>query len=936
MSAVLAPLPGTYDVSRREFCDMLGINRQAKYVKSGFDNRRLFNEFLALDERPLAVGETVSCEGFPEGIVTKIGEDGHVTIRQLPSGIEHVYPSVESAKMTRLIKVGERVSCRASPEGILTEIGDDGSVLICLLPLGNEKRYPSTAAARMTRFEPLLDVYDRSIRFDTTSEFVKKKIENFYRTHVPISPNKQDVVRKRHKLYPSQFEEKQAMFRNETIDELWTKFLEEQPETATNLQDPARPNTAPMIFRTNAPWEMRKARDSGCLCKDCESFHALRRGVTGACASIDKIVERIEAGSKAQKEKAEDDLVLLRSIKDVIATPSKYDTIVACLQPCLTTNKLEDAKPDCIDGHECTACGFRRLWSDGLRKSLMSEESTIIQASPLAGNEWTVTGIDWRYYTSIAKPTVASHAENVARQASIARGKDGENGDGDYGSAGSSSARTLCLATKRGTLVDFLDAFEAASEKHAYHRNLVSTERLAQVTYDKNVRPLIVKRDIDFSENGTIKNKQQIQSQYWVTIGYTLFVSIACWIEAAEWDKTSGLLAVGSEVTSFGEFSGEQLNLNSFWATVTKVLNADEGLYEVTDAKGVVHTINRSDLRNRRRHSVACGHVTDDKVHDRRAMQHFTDHELKYLESYMKENFPADLPKGNIVRLHQHSDNAGSHFKNTGAINYYTTLINDRGGPAETSFVYSFGAPGHGKGPYDGIGGRWKRKIDQCMATAEEENLAYTSNGSIENVKDVYDALEYHFGRAEKRDRNLAGKNPIHHYKFFCYEFGDENPIQRPDESFTTLQGISKHYQFSVKKEGVVFMRMRSCFCLTCMKDFMDGPLDWNDSHRVSGCDATANNIASDPASNMYCFHKSECSKLTGPGVQKEVQISKRNRNETASSLSVGDWVLFDGHDDEVEPIWLGRVMSNPEWEGQGVSQNNTSRIVSYSSGVKV
>ena len=77
-----------------------------------------------------------------------------------------------------------------------------------------------------------------------------------------------------------------------------------------------------------------------------------------------------------------------------------------------------------------------------------------------------------------------------------------------------------------------------------------------------------------------------------------MFVSIACWIEAAEWDKTSGLLAVGLEVTSFGEFSGEQLNLNSFWATVTKVLNVDEGLYEVTDAKGVVHIVNRSDLRN--------------------------------------------------------------------------------------------------------------------------------------------------------------------------------------------------------------------------------------------------------------------------------------------------------------------------------------------------
>jgi len=111
------------------------------------------------------------------------------------------------------------------------------------------------------------------------------------------------------------------------------------------------------------------------------------------------------------------------------------------------------------------------------------------------------------------------HAEDVARQAAAARTTVGDIGDGDYKE--SSSSCTLCLATKRGTLVDFLDEFEASSEKHAAHRNLVSTERLAQVRYDQNVRPFIVKNDIDFSENGTIKNKRQIQSQYWVTIGYT-------------------------------------------------------------------------------------------------------------------------------------------------------------------------------------------------------------------------------------------------------------------------------------------------------------------------------------------------------------------------------------------------------------------------------
>jgi len=54
--------------------------------------------------------------------------------------------------------------------------------------------------------------------------------------------------------------------------------------------------------------------------------------------------------------------------------------------------------------------------------------------------------------------------------------------------------------------------------------------------------------------------------------------------------------------------------------------------------------------------------------------------------------------------------------------------------------------------------------------------------------------------------------------------------------------------------------------------------------------------------------------------------------------LSVGDCVLFDEHDDEVEPIRHGHVMTNPEWKGQGVSKNETSHIVlyNYNSGVKV
>ena len=549
-------------------------------------------------------------------------------------------------------------------------------------------------------------------------------------------------------------------------------------------------------------------------------------------------------------------------------------------------------------------------------------DSTINPDSEMFGDEWLSSGIDWRYFSSIAKPTIVSQSNEV----------ETEDNTEDYQPTQSTS-RTLCQATKRGTLVNFLDEFEAQSERHAYHRNIVSAEHRAQIYYDRNLRCFVVRRDIDFSENGSIKDKRQIQSQYWVTLGYTLFVSIASWLMTSEWNKRTGFLPTGAEVTVYGELAGEEINNDSFWAVVTDISNVEEDIYEVTDAQGKTHQICRSLLRHRKRHSVATGHVTDDKIHDRHAMQHFTTHELKYLEEYMKINFPEDIPKGHIVRLHQHSDNASTHFKNTGAINYFTTLIDARGGPRETAFVYSFGAPGHGKGPFDGIGGRWKNKIDQAMSTAQRKKLEFTDTGYIENVRDVFKALDYYFGQSVKKDSQLAGKNPIGHYKFFCYLIS-ENPISRPNETFETLDGITKQYQIVVKGEGVVYWRKRSCWCLSCTDSLFKGPLEWGQDYKSERCstiqDQSTEYGNDKTEDSMYSFTKKSCPKTAGPGVAIQSQTITKNRNEVASQLTVGDFVLFRKIDDDIEPIWLGRIMSNPDWSGQGVYMNKTRQRPSF------
>ena len=100
------------------------------------------------------------------------------------------------------------------------------------------------------------------------------------------------------------------------------------------------------------------------------------------------------------------------------------------------------------------------------------------------------------------------------------------------------------------------------------------------------------------------------------------------------------------------------------WAKVVRHNGGHGDMYQVEHEHGSAHHVCRSSLRQRCCHTICCSHVTDDKQHDRFAMQEFTTKEL-VLEQYMSKKFPNDLINGRIKRLHQHSDNASQHFKST-------------------------------------------------------------------------------------------------------------------------------------------------------------------------------------------------------------------------------------------------------------------------------
>ena len=157
------------------------------------------------------------------------------------------------------------------------------------------------------------------------------------------------------------------------------------------------------------------------------------------------------------------------------------------------------------------------------------------------------------------------------------------------------------------------------------------------------------------------------------------------------------------------------------------------------------------------------------------------------------------------------------------------------------------------------------------MSTAEKMKLECTGEsgvGYIHTIEDVYNAFVYSFTTSTKKDSQLAGRNPIHHYNFVCH-LSKNDPIQRPDESFVTLDGISKRYQMIVKNKGTIHWRMRSCWCLGCIDGLSNGTLGWGQTHVVQRCVAVGEVSSGHERGgdtnldgNMYSFEQKNASKL--------------------------------------------------------------------------
>ena len=345
-----------------------------------------------------------------------------------------------------------------------------------------------------------------------------------------------------------------------------------------------------------------------------------------------------------------------------------------------------------------------------------------------------------------------------------------------------------------------------AFRKYPYHRYTLERVRASNLQFERNCRPGTKKDDVDWAENHKLKESRAIQSEYWTEAMMSLFICISKLLLLSSWQKSSGQLMVGEEVTVDPELVLAELWGNhsepSYWATIVKAGGSHEkSLYTVEDEHGTKHQMQRKFLRHRKWHTVAMIGVTSDRKHDSYATQYFMTEQQKWWEEkYVKTK------KEPITRLHVHSDNA-THFKSSKSLNFLSRL--------RQLFLWilavtwSFGCGGHGKGAWDGIGAVVKRALRQDVV----DKKVLSDSGVLKTWIDVTQHLERRFSSEKWREQHRTYKHTVNEFVIQGCE-----SVNRPtyEEQFESIFGIQKSFGYIGLESGSVMQREWDCWCPAC------------------------------------------------------------------------------------------------------------------------
>ena len=684
-------------------------------------------------------------------------------------------------------QVGEEVLCRGQLARLTSYDSMTGRCEVTFSYEGAEttvsyaSRYGhSPGSARLQRPPALLLPPPRErIKGRITAETCNRVREIFELT-CATSPHQKDQRKRR--LGRHVFQTLQAMIQTLPLDEIYRIFQKTYPLDKLGWTQ----------FRSLKPWNLIKAYRETCLCRCCELFRLFVMALQVVAKLLEPLVTKAghmddAEGADAEVETANNEVEATDADLAWLVSFCKAETKSDMANMLVCGGCLETAKPVCING-KCQCCGFAKRWSRGLRPRLVNSD----KRSPDLGK--LLDGV----------PPVWEHEVRYEVLKS----------SGSTPSDGSNEDNNTLRAQRVASVVQFLDAFEEASVKFPAHRHLVGDTKVKAKRRDRYFWPGMLLSDYDWSENGVIANARQIQSEYWALTHFSLFISITTYLVVEAWLHRSSLLSVGAEVTVEPEgavlSTAERLSpaKGSFYAVVhgTPAAEGEREIYSVTvydhpsKADGtVIAGIPRERLRHRKKHTTAFIGITDEKRHDAITSQHMLNKQF--------EHWVLQLDRGKFWAWLGHSDNA-SHFKSGPMMHYWS------GKMSELAFLKAvwidFGCPGHGKGPWDGMGAVMKQQLTRDLTNGQ----ILTQSGYVRDPREVAEQLRKRF----QTDEWIAAhvNKAIHE---IVVTYSQHNEItERPtvEHEFTPLTGKMSSFSYMALARDQIARRERSCFCEGC------------------------------------------------------------------------------------------------------------------------
>ena len=407
-------------------------------------------------------------------------------------------------------------------------------------------------------------------------------MEELFTAECARSPAVRDQVRRR--VGPGLYQTAQALFVYSTYATLYGLFCTQYPALTISFA----------LFKSLAPWYIRRAKQEGCLCKHCENFKAYQETLHAVGKLFDPVVSpaTLDADDAVEDDEGELEIdgwggkaALLKLIEFCKLT-SKSDMVKFIL-----CNGAFDGpgKSKCING-ECSDCGFGRLiWSKRLRPHVVDSKGNLKPGAPVEFS----SQVQWRRIRSSNK-------------------------------TGPGEAKQPSYEVKTGTVIEFLDEFERDTmRKFPHHRFTIFRQKAMAAEFERNRWPGWVQCDIDFAMDGDIPPPQgrAVQSEHWSPMPYTLFVQVVSWLESAAWKDRTTALPKGATVTveppDGSQPDATEPALGSFWAELVSVpkpnvtsdespLPPDKQLYGVRRhgaSDSEVEYVERGLLRHRKRHT---------------------------------------------------------------------------------------------------------------------------------------------------------------------------------------------------------------------------------------------------------------------------------------------------------------------------------------------